>query len=244
PFENKDSLQIWFKPIKADSLSIKVTKNVMEKEFKLKFNKQKADSLRINAVQSGVLHLSEKYTLKSSIPITKIDASKIKLTNKDSVSVVFTTQYDEPKQLVVIDFKKEPLERYKFTLEKGAFTDLLERESDSLAFTIGTKNVTDYGNLRLHLEGIKSFPIIVELTNAKGDVQASAYSEGETTIDFNLLQPALFTVRIIYDDNKNKVWDTGSYLEKRQTEEVRYFPTEIDVRANWDVDQTLKFSSE
>jgi hypothetical protein len=54
----------------------------------------------------------------------------------------------------------------------------------------------------------------------------------------------LFTVRIIYDNNKNKVWDTGSYLEKRQTEEVRYFPTEIDVRANWDVDQTLKFSSE
>jgi hypothetical protein len=244
PFENKDSLQIWFKPIKADSLSIKVTKNVLEKEFKLKFNTQKADSLRINAVQSGVLHLGEKYTLKSSIPITKIDASKIKLTNKDSVAVVFTTQYDEPKQLVVIDFKKEPLERYKLTLEKGAFTDLLERESDSLAFTIGTKNLTDYGNLRLHLEGIKSFPIIVELTNAKGDIQASAYSEGETTIDFNLLQPALFTVRIVYDDNKNRVWDTGSYLEKRQTEEVRYFPTEIDVRANWDVDQTLKFSSE
>ena len=102
--------------------------------------------------------------------------------------------------------------------------------------------MSDYGNLRLRLEGIKSFPIIVELTSDKGTVLASAYSEGETVIDFDLLQPALFTVRIIYDENKNKVWDTGNYLEKRQTEEVRYFPTPIDVRSNWDVDQTLKFS--
>ncbi|MCY1240777.1 hypothetical protein D9M72_536390 [compost metagenome] len=53
------------------------------------------------------------------------------------------------------------------------------------------------------------------------------------------LQPNLFTLRVIYDENKNKIWDTGSYLEKRQPEEVIYYPTDIDVRANWDVDQTV-----
>jgi hypothetical protein len=53
------------------------------------------------------------------------------------------------------------------------------------------------------------------------------------------LDPAKFTLRVIYDVNGNKEWDSGNFLEKRQAEEVIYFPKEIDVRANWDVDQTF-----
>ncbi|NDP27489.1 MAG: hypothetical protein GZ087_08710, partial [Flavobacterium sp.] len=40
----------------------------------------------------------------------------------------------------------------------------------------------------------------------------------------------------------NKEWDSGNYLEKRQAEEVIYFSTPIDVRANWDVEQTFDLS--
>lgn len=242
PFEGKDSVQIWFKPIKTDSLSLKLNRNNFEREFTVKMKNQKADSLIIKAKQSGTLHFRNKFTLTSSIPLIKIDESKIKLINKDSVAVAFSTKYIAEKQEVEIDFKKEPLEKYNFTLEKGAFTDLLERESDSTGYRVSTKDVADYGNLRLQLEGIKSFPIIVELTDDKGKILASAYSEGETILDFDLIEPAMFTVRIIYDENKNKTWDTGNYLEKRQAEEVRYFPTPVEVRANWDVNQTLKFS--
>ena len=42
-----------------------------------------------------------------------------------------------------------------------------------------------------------------------------------------------------YDDNKNKKWDAGNYLQKTQSEEVLYFPKELDVRANWDVEQVF-----
>ena len=41
------------------------------------------------------------------------------------------------------------------------------------------------------------------------------------------------------DDNKNKKWDAGNYLQKTQSEEVLYFPKELDVRANWDVEQVF-----
>ena len=242
PFEGKDSVQVWFKPIKTDSLSLKINRFDFEKEFSVKMKDQKSDTLNIKPKQSGTLHFRENFTLGSSIPLRNIDDSKIELINKDSVAVAFKTKYNELKQEVEIDFKKEPLEKYSFTLEKGAFTDFLGRESDSTGYRVTTKDIVDYGNLRLKLEGIKSFPIIVELTNDKGKVIASAYSEGETVFDFDLIEPTVFTVRIIYDENKNKIWDTGNYLEKRQTEEVRYFPTPIEVRANWDVDQTLLFS--
>ena len=38
---------------------------------------------------------------------------------------------------------------------------------------------------------------------------------------------------IIYDSNQNGIWDTGSYLEKKQPEYVEYFPETQEVRDNW-----------
>jgi hypothetical protein len=91
--------------------------------------------------------------------------------------------------------------------------------------------------LRLILEHVKRYPIIVELTDKEGKVLASQYSEKSNTITFDLLEPNKFTIRVIYDDNKDKTWTPGNFLEKRQSEEVIYFPKEVDVRANWDVEQ-------
>ncbi|HEY0091389.1 MAG TPA: hypothetical protein VGB43_02790, partial [Flavobacterium sp.] len=78
-----------------------------------------------------------------------------------------------------------------------------------------------------------------ELLNPKGEVLANSYSESLTTIEFASLEPSLYTIRIIYDENKNQVWDTGSFIEKRQSEEVIYNPKEIDVRANWDLPEVF-----
>ena len=51
------------------------------------------------------------------------------------------------------------------------------------------------------------------------------------------IEPNIYSLRVIYDDNKNGIWDTGNYLEKTQAEQVQYYPKTIDVRANWDVEQ-------
>ena len=238
----KDSLQIWFKPLKADSLVLAVAKDKFEKNFSFKIKDQKKDSINISAVQNGLLNFREQFTLETATPLVNFDNSKIKLVNKDTVSVDFTTQYDDFNQLLLFDFKKNPSEKYTFKLMPGALTDYLEQSNDTLKYTLITKSAPEYGNLRVNLQNVKHFPVIVELTNDKGVVLASEYSESNTKIDFNLVEPAVFTLRAIYDENKNKEWDTGDFLEKRQAEEVIYFSKEIDVRANWDVDQVFDLS--
>ncbi|AOC95015.1 hypothetical protein BB050_01889 [Flavobacterium anhuiense] len=181
--------------------------------------------------------------MESETPLVKFDKSKITLVNKDSVAVPYTTEYDEFDQKLYIDFKKEPLDKYNFTFLPGALTDFYEKTNDTLSYKLATKEYADYGNIILNLKNVKRFPIIVELTNKKGDVVlAEGYSEGATTLEFNLLQPDVFTVRVIYDDNKNKQYDTGSFLEKRYPEEVFYNQEEFDVRANWDRNETIDLS--
>ncbi|AWK03290.1 hypothetical protein HYN56_03260 [Flavobacterium crocinum] len=242
-FPKKDSLQVWFQPLKVDSLSMEVSKDNYDKKFSFKIKALKKDTLNIKAVQNGQINFRERFTLETETPLVKFDKSKITLLKKDSTAVDFTTEYDEFDQKLYVDFEKKPLEKYNFTFLPGALTDFYEKTNDTLSYKLTTKEFEDYGNLILNLRNVKRFPIIVEITNKKGDnVLASAYSEGETKISFNLLVPEEFTIRVIYDDNKNKVYDTGSFLKKTYSEEVYYFQKGIDVRSNWDVDETLDLS--
>ncbi|GAA4760043.1 MULTISPECIES: Ig-like domain-containing protein [Flavobacterium] len=238
-FPERDSLQIWFPVIKNDSISLQLQNKEVKKDFVLKLKNQKQDTLSITAKQRGGLNFNETFTLKTSTPLEKFDFSKMSLTKKDSSKVDFKTNYDEFNHNLEILFTKDENERYTFKMLPNAIEDYLGQKNDSLNFTFTTKNYSDYGNLKLNFKNVKSFPIVIELTDSKGKILASQYSENNPVVEFLLLEPQRYSLRIIYDENKNKERDTGSYLEKRQPEEVVHYPTEIDVRANWDVNQDV-----
>jgi uncharacterized protein (DUF2141 family) len=239
----KDSLQVWFKPLKVDSLSINIEKDKYKKDFAFKIKNQKSDTLSLKVVQNGILNFRERFSLESTTPLVHFDNSKMKLINKDSIAVPFTTAYDDYNQELFIDFKAEESQKYSLKFLPGAVTDFFEKKNDTLTFITSTKNYADFGNLIVSLKNVNRFPLIVELTNEKGDIiSASEYTEGKTEIEFNHLEPSLYTLRAIYDDNKNKEWDTGSYLERKQAEEVVYFSKPVDIRINWDVNQTFDLS--
>lgn len=237
---DKDSVNVWYEPVKADSLSLSVSKGVYSEVFQLKFKAAKNDTLNFSPKQNGTLPFREDFIVNASRPIVKIDPTLIQVTKKDSSAVAFTTSYEAFDQQLKFKFEKEPLEKYKIMLLPGALTDFYGKVNDSLRFELATKNTSDYGNLRLTLQNVRKYPVIVELTDAKGQVLATEFSTESNVITFDALEPQKYTLRIIYDENGNREWDTGNYLEKRQGEEVVYFPGELDVRANWDVDQTFK----
>jgi hypothetical protein len=242
-FPKKDSLQVWYKPIKTDSLSMEIERENYKKKFTFKIKDQKKDTLNIKAVQSGTINFIERFTLETETPLVKFDKSKIKLINKDSVAVDFTTEYDEFDQKLYVDFKREPLENYNFTFFPGALTDFYEKTNDTLSYKLTTKEYEDYANLKLNLRNVKRFPIIVELINKKGDkIIATEYSESKTNFEFNHIEPDSFSIRVIYDDNKNKIYDTGNYLEKQYPEEINYLQEAFDVRSNWDWSQDFDLS--
>ena len=241
-FPAKDSIQVWYRPIKSDSLSLAIANGNYNKSYTFKKTEQKKDTLSFSPKTSLGLSKLDQFSIYSSRPLVKFDESKIKVTDKDSVNVKFSTSYDVYTQELKFDIPKEPLQRYKFHLLPGALTDYIDQKNDTLSYKVTTKNTTDYGNLRVNLSNVKQFPVIVQLTNEKGDVLASEYSDKATSVDFMFLEPAKFTLRVIYDANGNKEWDSGNFLERRQPEVVVYFPKEIDVRSNWDVDQTFDLS--
>ncbi len=230
----KDSMQIWFKAPKVDSLSVHVSKGSFEKDFIVKIKNEKKDTLSFTG-SNGTLNFRDPFVIKSSLPLAKTDSTKISFKRKDDTAVAFHTRYDAFNQRLEFLFEKEEDQKYTLELLPGALTDFYDKANDTLTYKFSTKKLSEYGNLRLKLVNARSYPVIIELTDAKGKILATEYATGPEGVEFIGLEPAVFNMRAIYDTNSNKQWDSGSWLEKRQPEEVLYFPKDITVRSNWDV---------
>ena len=231
----KDTLHYWFKNYDKDSILLSLNKQIALDTVRVRLKSKEIDSMAVNSVVSGVLHLRDTLKLKSTTPIVKVDTSKIQLLNKDSVKVKYNTIISKNKAELLFDFEKEESNKYNLEMLPGAIIDFFNVESDTIQVNFSTKKSTDYSAIFLTLNNIKSYPIIIDLMNDRGEVIVQKYAEVPREYEYLNLPPSRYKIRIIYDTNKNKKWDTGNYLLKQQPEEVYYFKKVMTAKANWEL---------
>ncbi len=243
--KDKDSLNFWFTPFEADSILFTVTNNRLNviDTFNVKSRKVGVDSLKLSPSVSGSLDFDRPYHIAANIPLVKLDSSKFALINSDSVAVALRVQLDSLANKVDFDFEIEPAQSYNLTLLPGALTDFFGVENDTTNYNLSTKALEEYGNLTLKLNGQVKYPLIAQLTDERGAMIKERFVEETEDIKFNNIDPATYLIRVIFDTNANRKWDTGSYLKKLQPEKVLYFPEAIEVRANWELEQTFNISN-
>lgn len=237
----KDTLNFWFTPFKMDSLVFKIYNEtqVQNDTFSVKSRKLEADSLVLNPSHRGTLNFEEDFYLSATIPIIKLDTSRISLLNSDSLPMPVNLRLDSLENRLLFDFEKGANENYTIEMLPGALVDFFEDTNDTLSIRLGTSSYADLGNLRLNLGGAIRFPVIVQLTDEKGKMVREVYATEQRIIEFNNIDPAKYWVRVLFDDNKNGKWDTGNYLKKIQPEEVIYFLKLLEVRANWELEENF-----
>jgi uncharacterized protein (DUF2141 family) len=235
----KDSLNYWFTPFNPDSLVFELVNAKLQKRdtFTVKSRKLVADSLQLSASHRGSIGFLDTLSISSNIPLVKTDTSKVSLINRDSVPQGMVISLDTAANRMVFEFDKEPNETYFLKILPQALTDIFGASNDTLNYRLNTGSFADYGNLRIRLEGDLEYPILLELTNPQGVMQRRLIARDEEVFEFNFLSPGKYRVRAIFDRNKNSRWDTGDFYKKIQPERVVYFPQEIDVRANWELEQ-------
>jgi len=240
PLEGKDSLQVWFPKVIADSLHIAVSKEDYLETFTVRprAKMKEIDTLSVTAKNNNI-DFKENFTLKTTTPIATVNKNLIQIINKDSLPVSFEVQEILDEQKIALLFEKNQEELYAIQLLPQALTDIFGHANDTLSYALKTTKHSDYGNLNLILNSVKRYPIIVELIDEQEKVYATQIIKEPQTVVFDLLPPRKYYVRIVYDDNQNGKWDTGYYWDKRQPEETFYTDEPIDVRANWDINQDI-----
>ena len=237
-----DTLNYWFKGAELDSLQFEFNIKDSLQIKTVQFNNPTPDSLVIDKLTSGSLRLQEKYELKSNLPITLVNSEQVIVTNVDSIQIPAVLKLQKNYDRVTIDFEVIPNDRYEITLLPNALVDFWGNTNDTLVYRTSTKKIEDYGNIFLRVQHQSPHPYIIELLKNDDVIRRFDTPIEGNNYRFELLDAGNYRVRLIEDPNENKLWDTGSYLEKIQPEKVIYYWKEIDLRANWDMNEIFNTS--
>ncbi len=134
-----------------------------------------------------------------------------------------------------ISYKWEPEAEYSLEIDSAACENIYEITSQKLFKKFKIREEDYYGTIKLNMTGVKSHMIAQLLKNTDKEevITEKSFSEDQIVV-FDFLAPEKFKVKIIYDENRNGKWDTGSYQDSYQPERVAYINEVIKVRGNWD----------
>jgi uncharacterized protein (DUF2141 family) len=236
----KDTLHYWYDPaFERDSL-VFVAKNKAQLDtVTLRIKELYADSLTVRNTGSAVVLPRDSMVLQVNTPVTSLDSEKVQVLDKDSTFISSELIFNKTYNRVVVAFPKSDDQSYAVQLFPEAITDMFGKTNDTLSYLIRTKPESDYGTLTLTLNNVASYPVIVQLVNERFELMAEKVSWQNESIYFDYISPGMFYIRIIYDENKNGVWDPGSFLNRVQPEKVIYYPTKLEMRANWSLNETF-----
>lgn len=241
-----DTLIFWLSKNSFDSLNFNLIEKDTTKLVTVKFDRAKdtlIDSLSINPKTSNVIHLKETFKLSSNIPLKKIEDSLITIRDIDSLIIPFTTSINDNLDQIEIEFEVSPSDNYRLFILPEAIKDIRGVSNDTLQYNVVSQTLEDYGNVYLDVVRNSESKFILHMIDSNGDIVREFKNVNlDTTYNFDYVRPGKYTFRLIEDANNNDIWDTGNYLKKIKPESVYYFSKELEVRANWDLNETFNLN--
>jgi hypothetical protein len=249
----RDSVRLWINRPNVDSLIAKVILDnkildtvslEAEKKENLKKGQEKGKKDKLgmfnSASSTGLNQYKNKLGITFSYPLVRWDFSKVLLIDdKDTVhpEIRFT---DSLKRKVVVSHKWTEDKPYKIIIPDSVFFGIQGHSHDTVFMNFRTKSEKDFGNLIVSMNMEKRpGQYIVQLLNEKENL---VYEEhvitGSGKVRFDFMTPGKYKLKAISDRNRNSHWDTGNYRLKIQPEEVIYYFKTVEIRANWDVEET------
>lgn len=188
------------------------------------------------------LDLNRNIVLKFEEPVEHIDTAAIHMAVKvDSLweDIPFILMGDSvvPRQYQILaDW--QPGQEYQLKIDSLGIKGIYGLYTNKVENQLKVKTLEDYGTLYLNIVGAGPHAVVQLLNSSDGVVRQQPVTD-KNTCDFYFLQPSTkYYIRLFNDDNNNGVWDTGNYEEKRQPEEVFYFPKVWEMKANFEFEET------
>ena len=183
--------------------------------------------------------LNRDIVLTAPHPVRHIDPAAIKIyLAEDTLKTPLNVKFERDSlslRVFRLAFPWESETTYTLETDSAASINIYGITSKALSSTFRTRSLDYYGTINLEITGVEGQMLVQLLQNndAENVLRESIISENQTVV-FDYLAPEKYKVKVIYDENKNGKWDTGSFQDKYQPEKVAYINEVIKVRSNWD----------
>lgn len=240
----KDTIDIWSLKQSIDSVKMRIIDIGLKEEIEL-FNLRKIEdkikdtfSLKTPASNQAFF---EKCLIEMPFPI--IDTSTLykatRISNNDTFTIHLRPSSASPLYLE-IEEKLPQNSKQTVIIPQGIIKNSLNQTNDSLSFSLQIDSESDYGNFFFNINDTlnENMSYILILEDNQGKALNKQFSNNKERVTFSNLKEGSYKLRIILDMNKNKEWDYGDYSQSRLPEEILYFPKPINIRKNWDLEET------
>lgn len=199
-------------------------------------------SLTVVGPQPSRLTPDRNLTIGFEEPVTRIDTAAFRLSLlRDStyVPAPFLIYRTSPSSLdYTLMGEWRPGQQYRLEVDSAAVTGLSGKSTRPIKFDFSVQKSEELGSLFLLIPDADSTAVVELMQQDDKPLRRVPVRQGR--VDFFYLPPGKYYLRLFCDRNGNGRWDTGDYARLLQPEETYYYPAPIDVRANWDIEQTWR----
>ena len=240
-----DTAYIWAKDMTFDSIKVAILNNNVALDTTV-IRRSKRDDYNQNISitdnsPSGRIKPGTDLILTFSAPVNSIDTKLITLL-QDSVAVKgFRLEKDTTSsRKYTFKYSWKPDREYNLTIGDRAIKGTYGGENKQYKKQIQRDEEENYGNLTIKFsvtDTTKNY--VIQLLSADNNVINTKTINKNSDINYTMYPVGKYSIRVIYDMNRNNKWDTGNVKEGRQPEQIWNNPTEITLRANWDLEEKI-----
>lgn len=217
--KEKDTITLFYLNYK-DSIDINITIDTLIFDFHLLNNNQKITPNSIFSINKSD---NKKISLKTNCPVI-FNIDSIKILNTD-----YEVKQITPAELS-FDFNKS-IDSINVIFKSNALKTYYNESNKIDTIYYINKNLNN-NNLIIKIEDYDTLNYILEILN-NGEIIQYQTIINQNEVEFKNLKPGIYSLRIIYDINRNKIWDTGNIFKKTSPEKIKLF-NNIEIRNNWD----------
>ena len=250
-----DSLMLSVRHLNTDTLDRIVWKTDTlrffwrDKDKKKKKKDEEADTvpkpielLPLTMTSPSDFDVYQPLRLGTSTPIARADTGAFHL--EMLVDTIWTAVPHSPVRAdtlnpltgLVINFDTGPGQKYRIRVDSLGVENIYGLHNKDFSQEFKVRELEEYSNLVLNITP-DSLPMMVELlSEADNPVRVVSAEKGKAI--FRYVNPGTYYARLWIDADSNGIWTTGCVIDSLQPEEVYYYPRKIDLKANWDVENS------
>jgi uncharacterized protein (DUF2141 family) len=242
-----DSASLWLSDMAFDSLKVELVENKTPLDTvvirRSKNEKYDRDLIITDNLNSQKVNKIAHIILNSTAPIKSANKANIVLTEDSIPRTNFQLFPDSTNnQKYIIRYAWRAKRNYELELKDEAFLGFFGEKSKIVKRKFTLDETENFGDIILKVNTPDTIgnQYLVQITNDKKDIiyESRSITKSEKLI-YKQFPGGKYTIRIVYDTNRNKQWDPADIENKKQPENVWYHSKTVTVRPNWEQEEPI-----